>query len=104
MGWRVGSSMRMDFVLDALEQALYTRQPERDRSLVAHSDRGSRYVSIRFSERLPWKTKEFSELPTLEWVSWFHTRRLLEPIGHIPPPEVEANYDRQLAEQAAMQA
>ena len=41
VGWRVSSSMRTDFVLDALEQALYARQPERDGSLVCHSDRGS---------------------------------------------------------------
>jgi putative transposase len=52
VGWRVSSSMRTDFVLDALEQALYDRQPERDRSLTHHSDRGSQYVSIRYSERL----------------------------------------------------
>lgn len=51
VGWRVSTSMRTDFVLDALEQALYARQPERD-SLVHHSDRGSQYVSIRYSERL----------------------------------------------------
>ena len=44
--------MRTDFVLDALEQALYARQPERDNSLIHHSDRGSQYVSIRYSERL----------------------------------------------------
>ena len=41
VGWRVSSSMRTDFVLDALEQALYARQPERDNSLIHHSDRGS---------------------------------------------------------------
>ena len=52
VGWRVSSSMRTDFVLDALEQALYARQPERDQSLIHHSDRGSQYVSIRYSERL----------------------------------------------------
>ncbi|MDP3820263.1 MAG: IS3 family transposase [Burkholderiales bacterium] len=52
VGWRVSSSMRTDFVLDALEQALYARQPERNSSLVHHSDRGSQYVSIRYSERL----------------------------------------------------
>jgi transposase InsO family protein len=40
------------FVLDALEQALYARQPERDGTLVCHSDRGSQYVSIRYTERL----------------------------------------------------
>lgn len=52
VGWRVGSSMRTDFVLDALEQALYDRQPERSDELIHHSDRGSQYVSIRYSERL----------------------------------------------------
>ncbi|MBB3219897.1 transposase InsO family protein [Massilia umbonata] len=41
VGWRVSSSMRTDFVLDVLEQALYARQPERNDSLVHHSDRGS---------------------------------------------------------------
>ena len=45
-------AMRTDFVLDALEQALFDRQPERDESLVHHSDRGSQYVSIRYTERL----------------------------------------------------
>ncbi|MDP4079018.1 IS3 family transposase [Acidovorax sp. A1169] len=52
VGWRVSNSMRTDFVLDALEQALYARQPERNGSLVCHSDRGSQYVSIRYTERL----------------------------------------------------
>jgi putative transposase len=51
VGWRVSSSMRTDFVLDALEQALYARQPERDNSLIHHSDRGVQYQSIRYSER-----------------------------------------------------
>jgi transposase InsO family protein len=51
VGWRVSSSMHTDFVLDALEQALYARQPELG-SLVHHSDRGSQYVSIRYTERL----------------------------------------------------
>jgi transposase InsO family protein len=41
VGWRVSDSMRTDFVLDALEQALYARQPERDGALIHHSDRGS---------------------------------------------------------------
>ena len=52
VGWRVSRSMTTDFVLDALEQALYARQPERDGGLVHHSDRGSQYLSIRYSERL----------------------------------------------------
>ena len=52
VGWRVSSSMRTDFVLNALEQALYDRQPERDSSLIHHSDRGQQYVSNRYTERL----------------------------------------------------
>ena len=51
VGWRVSSSMRTDFVLDALEQALYDRQAERADALIHHSDRGSQYVSIRYTER-----------------------------------------------------
>ena len=52
VGWRVSTSVHTEFVLDALEQALYARQPERDGELIHHSDRGSQYVSIRYSERL----------------------------------------------------
>jgi len=52
VGWRVSSSMHTDFVLDALEQALWARQPEREGALIHHSDRGSQYISIRYSERL----------------------------------------------------
>lgn len=52
VGWRVSRSMHTDFVLDALEQALYARQPDRSASLIHHSDRGSQYVSIRYTERL----------------------------------------------------
>jgi transposase InsO family protein len=137
VGWRVSSSMQTDFVLDALEQALFARKGQRDGELVHHSDRGSQYVCIRYTERLaeagiepsvgskgdsydnalaetinglykaelihrraPWKTKEAVELATLEWVSWFNHHRLLEPIGYIPPAEAEANYYRQITEQA----
>ena len=52
VGGRLSRSMRTDFVLDALEQALYARQLEQDASLIHHSDRGSQYVSIRYTERL----------------------------------------------------
>lgn len=137
VGWRVSRSMQTDFVLDALEQALYARQPELKDSLIHHSDRGSQYVSIRYTERLaeagiepsvgskgdsydnalaetinglyktelihrraPWKTREALELATLEWVTWFNHHRLLKSIGYIPPAEAEANYYRQLANQA----
>lgn len=51
VGWRVSRSMTTDFVLDALEQALYARRPARN-ALIHHSDRGSQYVSLRYSERL----------------------------------------------------
>lgn len=129
--------MRTDFVLDALEQALYARQPGRDGALVCHSDRGSQDVSIRYTERLaeagiepsvgskgdsydnalaetinglykaelihrrvPWKTRESVELATLEWVAWFNNHRLMAPLGYVPPAEYEANYYRQLEQQA----
>lgn len=52
VGWRQSSSMHTEFVLDALEQALYDRKPTEDDGLVHHSDRGSQYLSIRYSERL----------------------------------------------------
>ena len=52
VGWRVSSSMTTDFVLDALEQALYDRQGQLSGPLIHHSDRGVQYVSIRYSERL----------------------------------------------------
>ncbi len=50
VGWRVWNSLRTDLVLDALEQALYSRTGTE--SLVHHSDRGSQYLSIRYTERL----------------------------------------------------
>lgn len=52
VGWRASSSMTTDFVLDALEQALYDRRPKESDGLIHHSDRGSQYVSIRYTERL----------------------------------------------------
>jgi transposase InsO family protein len=52
VGWRVSTTMTTDFVLDALEQALHNRQPDPESALIHHSDRGSQYVSIRYSERL----------------------------------------------------
>jgi transposase InsO family protein len=52
VGWRVSASARTDFVLDALEQALYARRPQGSAGLIHHSDRGSQYVSIRYTERL----------------------------------------------------
>ena len=137
VGWRVSRSAATGFVLDALEQALYERRPFPRDSLVHHSDRGSQYVSIRYTERLaeagiepsvgsvgdsydnalaetviglfktevirrrgPWRHAEAVEFATLEWVDWFNHRRLLEPIGNIPPAEAEARYYAQIAGQA----
>jgi transposase InsO family protein len=54
LGWRLGATMTTQLLLDALEQAIWTRQRS-DQSVehvVAHSDRGSQYTSIRYSERL----------------------------------------------------
>jgi transposase InsO family protein len=127
VGWRVSQTADAGFVLDALEQALHQRRPAGKSGL--HSDRGSQYLSIRYTERLglagiepsvgsvgdsydnalaetvnglykaelihrrgPWKSFEAVEYATLEWVDWFNNRRLLEPIGNIPPAEAEQRY------------
>ena len=42
--------------------------------------------------RSPWRNFEAVEFATLEWVDWFNNRRLLEPIGFIPPAEAEERY------------
>jgi putative transposase len=135
VGWRVARTMRTDLVLDALEQALWARGGAQ--GVIHHSDRGSQYLSIRYTERLaeaglessvgsvgdsydnalaetinglykteiihrrgPWRTVDDVEYATLEWVDWFNHRRLLEPIGNIPPAELELAYYRQLEESA----
>ena len=140
VGWTVSRTAHASFVLDALEQALHDRQPIHRGGLVHHSDRGSQYVSIRYTERLaqagiepsvgsvgdsydnalaetinglykaevihrrgPWKSFEAVEFATLEWVDWFNHRRLLEPIGNIPPAEAEERYYATL-DQPAMAA
>lgn len=46
--------------------------------------------------RGPWRSLEAVEFATLEWVDWFNNRRLLEPIGNLPPAEAEATYYAQL--------
>ena len=51
--------------------------------------------------RGPWRSLEAVELATLEWVDWFNHRRLLEPIGNIPPAEAEARYYAQIDAVAA---
>lgn len=133
VGWQTSTCMTTEFVLDALEQALAARQPDKG-ELTHHGDRGSQYLSLRYSERLaeagvaasvgsagdaldnalaetinglykteviklmgPWKSRQQLELATLRWVHWFNTMRLMEPIGHIPPAEKEANYWAKMA-------
>ena len=135
VGWRVSRSLHTDRVLDALEQALWARREIK--GLIHHSDHGSQYLSIRYTERLaqanidasvgsvgdsydnalaetinglyktevirhcgPWRNIDEVEFATLEWVDWFNNRRLLEPIGNIPPAEFEMAYYRQLKESA----
>jgi transposase InsO family protein len=135
VGWRVSASLATDFVLDALEQAIYDRRGAGVQDLVHHSDRGTQYLSMRYTDRLteagiapsvgsrgdsydnalaesviglfkteviqrkgPWRHLEAVEFATLTWVDWFNTRRLLEPIGYVPPAEYEADYHEQLRE------
>jgi putative transposase len=136
VGWRVSRTAHANFVLDALEQALHERRPTHRGGLVHHSDRGSQYVGIRYTERLaeagiepsvgsvgdsydnalaetinglykaevvhrrgPWRSFEAVEIATLTWVDWFNNRRLLEPIGNIPPAEAEERCYATLDEQ-----
>jgi putative transposase len=137
VGWRVSRTAHTSFVLDALEQALHDRRPIHRAGLIHHSDKGSQYVSIKYTERLaeagiepsvgsvgdsydnalaetinglykaevihrrgPWRTLEAVEFATLEWVDWFNHRRILEPIGNIPPAEAEDRYYTMLEQPA----
>ena len=52
VGWRVSATAHTDFVLDALEQAIHDRRPGSQGGLVHHSDRGSQYLAMRYTERL----------------------------------------------------
>ncbi len=53
------------------------------------------YKTEVIRRRGPWRSLEAVEFATLEWVEWFNNRRLLEPIGNIPPAEAEACYYKQ---------
>jgi putative transposase len=131
VGWQATPHLRTDLALDALEQAIWARKDEDLWGLVHHSDRGSQYLSVRYTERLadngvvnsvgsrgdsydnalaesviglykaelvrnrgPWRGLDELEYATLEWVDWWNHRRLLEPIGNVPPAEKEADYYR----------
>jgi putative transposase len=52
------------------------------------------YKTELIRRRGPWKGIDDLEYATLEWVDWFNHRRLLEPIGHVPPAEFEAAFHR----------
>lgn len=62
------------------------------------------YKAEVIHRRGPWRSLEAVEYATLEWVDWFNYRRLLEPIGNIPPAEAEAAYYASLEEPAAIAA
>jgi len=148
VGWRVTATLATELALDALEEAIWTRlgNPGRDQrpahapleegpgsetGLIHHSDAGSQYLSIRYTERLreagiepsvgsvgdsydnamaesiiglyktevvypkgPWRSLADVEFATLVWVDWFNNRRILEPIGDMPPAEYEAAHYR----------
>lgn len=135
VGWRVGRSLHTDLVLDALEQALWSRKkgqragpPQRSRQPVpvdplygtsAQADIDASVGSVGDSydnalaetinglyktevirKQGPWRNIDEVEYATLEWVDWFNNRRLLEPIGNIPPAEFEMAYYRQMEESA----
>ncbi|OOH84417.1 transposase, partial [Comamonas kerstersii] len=84
VGWRVSSHMRTDFVVDALEQALYARQPSSDTKLIHHSDRGSQYVSIRYTERL----EEAGLMPSVGSTGDSYDNALAETINGLYKTEV----------------
>ena len=56
------------------------------------------YKSEIIARRGPWRHCEAVELATLEWVHWYNHRRLLEPLGHLPPAQFEAHHYHQLQE------
>jgi putative transposase len=62
------------------------------------------YKAEVIHRRGPWRSLEVVEYATLEWVDWFNNRRLLEPIGHVPPAEAEAAYYAALEEPAPLAA
>jgi transposase InsO family protein len=58
------------------------------------------YKAEVIHRRAPWRSLEAVEFATLEWVDWFNNRRLLEPIGYIPPAEAESRYYETLGQLA----
>jgi putative transposase len=77
VGWRVASHMRTDMVLDALEMARLSRGAGRLVGLVAHSDAGSQYTSVRFTERLD----EIGARPSIGTVADSYDNALAESVN-----------------------
>ena len=123
LGWKTPSLSRPSTIVAVTARATWCD----------HSDRGTQYLSMRYTERLadagialsvgsrgdaydnalaetiiglfktevirrrgPWRHIDAVEFATLAWVDWFNTRRLLEPIGYIPPAEYEERYYEQV--------
>ena len=80
-------------------QRLESNPPNPLRFALAETINGL-YKTEVIRRRGPWKNIEDVEYATLEWVDWFNNRRLLEPIGNVPPAEYEMMYYRQLEESA----
>ena len=131
---RLNSSVYLFAILYLIHTNIARKRPELNRDKtkdqrVHHPDRGSQYLSIKYTERLaeakitpsagsvgdsydnalaetingvfkaevihrrgPWRSFEAVEYATLEWADWCNNRRLLEPLGTIPPAEAEANF------------
>ena len=131
---RLNSSVYLFAILYLIHTNIARKRPELNRDKIKdqrvhHPDRGSQYLSIKYTERLaeakitpsagsvgdsydnalaetingvfkaevihrrgPWRSFETVEYATLEWVDWCNNRRLLEPLGTIPPAEAEANF------------
>jgi len=131
VGWRTTRTLHTNLALEALEQAIWERLDGEPNGLIHHSDQGTQYLSIRYTDRLKdagiapsvgtvgdsydnamaetifglykteliqqrdhWNDLDEVEYATLGWVDWFNHRRILQPIGDIPPAEYEANHYR----------
>lgn len=80
---------RDEALLPEIRSCAYSRRT--GASTVAETINGLFKAEV-IHRRGPWRSIEAVEYATLEWVDWFNNRRLLEPIGNIPPSEAEANF------------
>ena len=87
--WPRPASSRRLAALVTVEPALGPAKPDPGDNALAETINGL-YKAEVIHRRGPWRSFEAVEFATLEWVDWFNNRRLLEPIGNIPPAEAEA--------------